>query len=44
MVSDPCPGWDQMTPEQKFAFLEDWSENLATAKQIIEYRYSLFAG
>jgi hypothetical protein len=33
MVSDPCPDWDQMTREQKFAFLEEWAENLATANR-----------
>jgi hypothetical protein len=33
MVSDPCPVWDQMTSEQKFAFLEEWAENLAVANR-----------
>jgi hypothetical protein len=33
MVRDPCPVWDQMTPEQKFAYLEEWAENLATANR-----------
>jgi hypothetical protein len=33
MVNDPCPAWNQMTPEQKFAFLEELAENLATANR-----------
>jgi hypothetical protein len=33
MVSDRCPEWDQTTPEQKFAFLEEWAERLATANR-----------
>jgi hypothetical protein len=33
MVSDPCPVWDQKTSEQKFAFLEEWAENLAVANR-----------
>jgi hypothetical protein len=36
MVSDPCPEWDQMTREQKFAFLEEWAENLANANRSLD--------
>jgi hypothetical protein len=33
MVRAPCHVWGQMTPEQKFAYLEEWAENLATANR-----------
>ena len=36
MVTHPRPAWDQMTPEQKFAFLNEWAENLANANRSLQ--------
>jgi hypothetical protein len=44
MVTRPHPAWDQMTPEQKFAFLNEWAENLTNANRSLQIELHSFLG